>query len=510
MADSLKVVGSSLLGLTVGCAQCHDHKYDPISQVDYFRLRAVFEPALDPSHWRRPIQRRVSLQSDADRARAAAIDAEAGVLAKALESKTQSLVVAAFEKELAKFPEDQRPRLRAAFERPEASRTAEQKALLAANPSANLSPGVLYQYDPAAAEVLKKEAAQVAAKLAEKPVEDYVSVLDELPGAIPETRLFYRGDHRQPQEPVGPGDLTIAAPEGKRFEVEARDSTLPTSGRRLAYARHLVDGRHPMVGRVLANRAWLLHFGRGLVDTPGDFGVLGGRPTHPELLGWLADELARGGWSLKKFHRLILTSTAYRQASRRDPKQDAVDADNVLIGRHPVRRLDAEAIRDRILAASGKLDRSMFGPPVPVAEDAVGQVMPSGDSTRRSLYLEVRRSRPVSLLAAFDLPSMAVNCDRRASTTSAPQSLMMMNSDFLLAQARAMADRIVAEKPGAPLAEKVAHAWALAYQRSITPEESAAAVAFVASYLTGPGGEASALAHLAQQLLGSNEFLYVD
>ena len=172
----------------------------------------------------------------------------------------------------------------------------------------NITEGVLYQYNPAAADDLKKEREKIAAVRARKPVEDFVSVLDEVPGVLPETHIFHRGDHRQPLAAVGPGDLTIAAPAGARFEIGGKEPGLPTSGRRLAYARHLVDGRHPLVGRVLANRIWLHHFGRGLVETPGDFGALGTRPTHPELLDWLASELVRQGWSLKRMHRLIMTS----------------------------------------------------------------------------------------------------------------------------------------------------------------------------------------------------------
>ncbi|WP_435010267.1 PSD1 and planctomycete cytochrome C domain-containing protein [Tundrisphaera lichenicola] len=539
VADAIKVFGSSILGLTVACAQCHDHKYDPIPQADYFRLRAVLEPALDPQHWRRPVQRRISLYTDADRAKAAAIDAEAAELSKALAEKTKIFVDRAFEKELAKFPEEQRPVLKAAFETPDKDRTDEQKALLAANPSANLSPGVLYQYDAASAEELKKDQAAVAAKVGEKPFEDFVSVLDEVPGILPETKIFHRGDYRRPTEAVNPGDLTIASPEGERFEVASDDPALPSSGRRLAYARHLVDGRHPMVGRVVANRIWLHHFGRGLVDTPGDFGVLGGRPSHPELLDWLASELVGRGWSLKQMHRLIMRSVAYRQSSRRDPGADSVDVENTLLSHYPVRRLDAEVIRDRMLAVSGKLDRTALGPAVSVAEDTVGQVMPAGDSTRRSVYLEVKRTRPVSLLAAFDLPVMAVNCDRRTASTSAPQSLMLMNSDFILGQSKAMAERLIAETPsgldlgpasafawstaeyrgpkGSTLPKMIAQAWLLAYQRPITTDELDAACSFVDQHLTGPGLDApangkelAALTQLCQQLLSSNEFLYVD
>ena len=437
VADTLKIVGSSLLGLTVGCAQCHDHRYDPIPQSDYYRLRAVFEPALDPNHWRRPSQRLVTLYTDADRAKAAEVEAQAGKLEKALEPKVDKYMAEALEKELTKHPADVRGKLRDARNAPEARRSAEQKQLLASHPSVNISEGVLYQYNQAAADDLKKEREKIAAVSARKPVEDFVSVLDEVPGVLPETHVFHRGDHRQPVRPVGPGDLTIAAPTGAQFEVARKDPGLPTSGRRLAYARHLVDGRHPLVGRVLANRIWMHHFGRGLVETPGDLGALGTRPTHPDLLDWLASELVRHGWSLKRMHRLIMTSAAYRQSSRRESAgADAVDA---WYGRYPVRRLDAEALRDRVLGASGRLDRTLFGRPVPIAEDAVGQVNAANDSPRRSLYLEVRRTRPVSLLAAFDAPVMAVNCDRRMPSTSAPQSLMLMNSDFVLDHAKAMA-----------------------------------------------------------------------
>ena len=174
---------------------------------------------------------------------------------------------------------------------------------------------------------------------------------------------------------------------------------------------------------MLVNRVWLHHFGRGLVETPGDFGALGSRPTHPELLDWLADELVASGWSLKRLHRLIMCSTTYRQSSHRDPSRDAIDSDNSLLSRYPVRRLDAESLRDSILLLSGRLDRTLFGPPVPVVEDSVGLINPAKDSPRRSLYLQVRRTRPVSLLSAFDAPVMTVNCDRRIPSTTALQSL---------------------------------------------------------------------------------------
>ncbi len=473
VADTLKIVSTALLGLSVGCAECHDHRYDPIPQSDYYRLRAIFEPALDPSHWRGPSQRLVSLYTDADRAKAAQVESEAGVLQQAYNEKVQKFLTVVLEKELLKFPEELRGALRDAYNAPVDQRSEEQKQLLLANPSVNINAGVLYQYDQAAADELKKDADQIAAKRGEKPVEDFLSVLNESPNEIPLTHLFHRGDYRQPKQVIQPGDLTIAAPEGERWEMPAKDPAIATSGRRLAYARYLTSGNHPLLGRVLVNRIWMHHFGRGLVDTPGDFGMLGGLPSHPELLDHLALKLAAEGWSLKRLHKTIMLSTVYRQSSQRRAPQEAIDNENRLLGHFPVQRLDAEAIRDRMLLVSGRLDRQAFGPAIPVAEDFVGQVLPADDSSRRSIYLQARRTKPVSFLAAFDAPVMTVNCERRVASTTSPQSLMLMNSDFVLNQAAALAQRLRAETNNdyarelvAPLAgrfQRPAEAWQFGY-----------------------------------------------
>ena len=520
VADTIKVVGSAFYGLTIACAQCHDHRYDPIPQEDYYRLRAVFEPALDPSHWRQPRGRLVSLYTDADRAKATAVDAEAAVLQKAVAEKTDRFIAEALTAELNKHPEPMRAPLREAFAAPADKRTDEQKALVANNPSLNITPGVLYQYNDKAAEELKKDNAAVAAKRAEKPVEDFVAVLDEAPGVRPETRVFHRGDHRQPTKPVTPGDLTIASPEGERYEVADAPADAPTTGRRLAFARRLTDGRHPLVARALANRFWMHHFGRGIVETPGDFGNLGVKPTHPELLDWLACTLVESGWSLKAFHRAVMTSTAYRQASLRDSRRDEVDPDAALLSRFPVRRLDAESLRDAVLAVALPADVTPFGPAVEVVEDGVGLINAMGDAPRRSVYLQVRRSRPISFLTTFDAPVMAVNCERRADATSAPQALMLMNGDFVLKHAEALAARVVAASPGdAPeaLDARVAASWRAAYLRPPTPEESGMAREFVADRRAAlerdpdaKDRDRAALADLCQQLFNSNEFLYVD
>jgi hypothetical protein len=528
VADTIKIISSSLLGLTVGCAQCHDHRYDPIPQADYFRLRAILEPALNPAHWRGPAERRVSLYTGADRAKAAAIEAEAAKMQRVLTEKQTQYVEAAFEKELAKFPLEGRDSLGAAFRAPAVQRTDEQVKLVAAHPKLNITPGVLYQYNQGAADEIKKLQAQINAKRAERPVEDFLDVVNEEPGLVPVTHIYHRGDYRQPKEPVQPGDLTIAAPEGQRFDI--KDASSGSTGRRLAFARHLTSGDHPLLGRVLANRIWLHHFGRGIVETPGDFGVLGQRPSHAELLDWLATELSGQGWSLKRMHKLIMTSTAYRQSSRRTPAQDAIDAGNALYGRYPLRRLDAEALRDRILMTTGRLDDTLFGPPVAVVEDTVGQGNAPDDKPRRSIYLQMRRTKPVAFLAAFDAPTAELNCDRRIATTSAPQALMLMNSDFILKQAGYLAARVRKETPddfisdqlgklGAQkdrLAHYAACAWRQSYQRNASLEEVIAARDFVrrqVEFLRArrqADPELAALTNLCQQLLSSNEFLHVD
>ena len=307
------------------------------------------------------------------------------------------------------------------------------------------------------------------------------------------------------------------------------DESLPTTGRRLAFAKWLTGGAHPLAARVIVNRFWMHHFGRGLVETPADFGKLGARPSHPELLDWLADEFVRQGWSLKKLHRLILTSTAWRQSSRRDPAKDSLDPDNRYLWRKSVVRLEAETVRDRMLAAAGSLDRTLFGPPVAIKKDDAGQVVVAGAQTRRSLYIRVRRSQPVGMLQSFDAPVMETNCERRSVSTVATQSLMMMNGAFVLEQARKLAERAEREAtptPGATdgaanLQRSVARAWELALCRRPTRDESRSADRFITGQLgylrehaeslpkdTSPTRQA--MINLCQTLLSSNEFLYVD
>jgi hypothetical protein len=456
VADTVKIVTSSLMGLTLACAQCHDHRYDPIPQTDYYALRAVFEPALNWQAWKSPDERQISLYTAADRERAAQVEAEAQKVAQERAAKQSANITQELEKELTKFDEPLRTELRTAHNTAADKRSDAQKQLLEKYPSVNVNEGTLYLYNQAAADELKKIDERLAAVRAQKPAEEYLRPLIEPAAQLPETKLFHRGDYRQPMQTIAPGTLSVCSPVSGRTEFELKNASLPTSGRRLAFARWLTGPDNPLTARVIANRVWMHHFGRGLVSTPADFGRLGTSPTHPQLLDWLAAELRDSGWSLKHLHRLIMLSTAYRQSSRREPDQMAIDSENRYYGRQNVLRLDAETMRDRALVATGTLDRTLFGSPIAVKEDESGQVVVASDVRRRSLYLLQRRTQPVTLMQAFDAPVMVTNCEARTSSTVATQSLMLMNGEFWLSQAAALADRAQREPAPALPAELIA------------------------------------------------------
>ncbi|MDB5388367.1 MAG: Planctomycete cytochrome, partial [Planctomycetaceae bacterium] len=539
ISETLKVVSTSLLGLTVGCAQCHNHRYDPILQTDYYRLRAIFEPAFNTVAWRVPQNRLISLYTDADRAKAAEIEVEAAKIDAERLKKQEEFINITLEKELAKLPEDKREACRLAHKTPAAKRTPEQLQLFKDFPSLNVDPGSLYLYDAKAAAELKKEADRAAEVRARKLVEDFVSTLTEVPGEIPETVLFHRGDPDQPKQALPPGELSVL--EGSlATPILPKDPSLVTTGRRLAYAKHLVSGKHPLTARTLVNRIWMHHFGKGIVATAGDFGFLGERPSHPELLDWLADDFMANGWRVKRIHRMLMLSTAYRQTSNRSAALDMADPDNRLLARMSARRLDAESLRDAILAVNGKLNFKQFGSPIPVMEDDVGQIVVGienkngenrpgpiiplhGDEYRRSVYIQVRRSRPLAVLDTFDLPTLDPNCTSRNVSTATPQSLLLMNSDFVLENSQLLAERMIKEG-GADENSQIQRAWQLVFNRAANDAEMHGAKKFLseqqANFAAVPMAEKApaqkpdpvlwARITFCQALLSSNEFLYVE
>jgi hypothetical protein len=259
------------------------------------------------------------------------------------------------------------------------------------------------------------------------------------------------------------------------------------------------------------------HFGRGLVPTPGDFGRQGDKPVHPELLDWLAAEFASGGWKLKRLHKLIVASTAYRQSAGSKDGMDA-DPDNELLWRRPILRLEGEIIRDAMLAASGVLNRQMGGPPVPVKEDGDGSIVVGIDKKaesnrpgaevalgeqewRRTVYVQVRRTRPLAFTAAFDVPVMQLNCTQRAASNVAPQALVLLNGKFARQQAELLAARVEREAEGE--AARIDLAFRLAFARPPSAAEREKALAFLHA-------ESSDLKDLCHALLNASEFLFIE
>ncbi len=554
IADTIKIVSSSLYGMTIGCAQCHDHRYDPISHADYYRLRAVFEPGFDVPRWRNPTARLVSLQTKEDIAKAAAIEVEAKKVDAERVAKQEEFIEEVLGKLLAEKEEALREPLRAAYRTVAKDRTAEQLALLKLHPKVNqLSAGSLYLFDSTyktkhAATIKEKVDAAKAIRDTKPPVTQVQAFTEQAlaPEAVTPTFLFHRGDFESPTDKVTPGDLSVLA-SWREVEVPENTEALPTTGRRLAYARSITDGEHPLLARVMVNRMWMHHFGTGLVASAGDFGQLGERPSHPELLDWLAMEFVEKGWSLKQMHRLILTSHAYRQTSLRDPKRDAIDPDNRLLSRQNSQRLEAENLRDALLAVSGQLNANLGGEPVPVCLNEEGQVVLGVDTTdtagrqtgkfvdlegeefRRSVYVQVRRTQPLEMFAAFDAPDMMEpNCDVRPVTTVSPQSLLLMNNLGMREHAQYFAERLRKDCPG-DVAAQIERAFRLAYGRAPSAADKVAAVEFVtaqsAYYQENPAKlervmgpppaenaapELLGLAALCHGLISANEFLYVD
>jgi Protein of unknown function (DUF1553)/Protein of unknown function (DUF1549)/Planctomycete cytochrome C len=543
IAETIKIVSTTLLGVTVGCAQCHLHRYDPISQEDYYRIRAVFEPALDWKNWRDQSSRQVSLWTAQDRAKAAAIDQQLREIEGQRNAALDVIVEEIFEGVVAGLDDAQKTLAREAKAAKREQLTEAQKQILKDFPRLNVDRGSAILYEPKKiSDHDKKFEDLIAVARSKRPPDNFIAVLDEVPNHKPVTFRFARGDMQQPRETILPGDLSVL-PSGF---IPDDDPNVPTTGRRLAFARHLTSGQHPLLARTLVNRFWMHHFGRGIVPTPGDFGRLGETPTHPELLDWLADEFVRSGWRLKALHRLVVTSETYRQASHRSEYQS--ESENRFLDRMSVRRLDAEVLRDAMLEVSGMRTATMYGPSSPVNPNEVGQIVignatrdgngimvTKGEDTpekfRRSIYIEIRRSMPLGILEPFDLASVTPNCDRRSSSTVAPQSLMMMNNEGVLTLSERFASRVIREVGDDPQ-KQVMQAWLLAFGTPASEFELREALAMVEfqrehfkkiADQTPPNGngqaktsapvlspEHQALALFCQALFSSNRFLYVD
>jgi hypothetical protein len=524
--DTLKIVSSSLLGLTVQCAKCHSHKYDPITQTEYYRLQAIFMSAYRPYQWVPQVQRRLMEATEAQEREAkehnARVDAAVARLRQQGEELRRRFAERLFADRLARLPAPIRDDVRAAvLAGPPARRTEVQKYLAGKfekelRPDSAALVAVLKSSYPEYAAQDAALAEQARAEEAKRRTFNEIRALYDLPGEAT-THLLRRGDYLNPGPEVLPGVLS-ALSTARPFTWAPPGKGTRTSGRRLAFAEWLTQPDHPLTARVAMNYLWLHHFGEGIVATPENFGHAGTPPTNPELLDWLAAEFVARHWSLKALHRLVLTSSAYRQASAVAPADPAaarrVDPDNRLLWHQRLRRLDAEALRDAMLTAGGNLNPTMFGPPVPVQRLGDGEVVTAADAAgcRRSVYLQVRRSQPLTLLQVFDQPVMETNCTRRANATVSSQALTVLNSDFVIRQAELFAARAARECP----AEPSAYALRVAFGRPPTEAECTTLHNFLDAQARhyGPAGDAAArqraLADLCQMLLSANESAYVD
>lgn len=534
--DVQTIVSSTVLGLTIQCSRCHSHKYEPISQRDYYRLQAVFQGAVRPRGTLVSTARRQIVAATAEEQQRAKevntrVDADVGPLNTRQLELTIEYRLRYLDAEIGKVPAAEQAPLRAAVRLPEAKRSAEQKALVARHralvePAAEALGLRFPEFARRQREITSARAAAESRRVTLPSIRAFYDQ-DANP---PLTPILQRGDWLRPGEAVGPGIPAVLARVPFRLQPPSPDAA--STGRRRALAEWVTHPAHPLTARVMANRVWAHHFGSGIVSTLDNFGRSGRRPTNPELLDYLACGFAGGDyrlsggdravpWSVKALHQVIVTSAAYRQASGWRPAAAAVDPENALLWRQRPRRLEAEAVRDAMLAAAGTLDTRLYGEPVALETRPTGEHVPAGEegAGRRSIYLLVRRTQPVHLLNAFDAPVMETNCPRRVSSTTAVQALALMNGGFVSAQSRAFGRRVLQESGGTLGRPLVERAVLRALGRPPTPGEAAAALDFLraqeARYRSRPGaapGSAleAAAADFCQALLGANEFVYVD
>ncbi len=490
--DIVATTGQVFLGLTVNCARCHDHKLDPFPQTDYYRLLAFFHNISS-----RGTQRRISLDVDQD------------VRSETVAQYQQQ--VADLKKAIKEFEDALRPHLTGGeiddFKNPDYRVDIARKHVPEHVPQQD------FQY--------YSDRVRQLAQLERRPPAALAQALcvAENGRTPPETYVLLRGNPRSRGDKVEPGFPSVLTTQKPVLLAAAAGAT--TSGRRKVLADWIASPANPLTARVIVNRVWQYHFGRGIVRSSSDFGYRGTPPTHPELLDWLASELVAGGWKLKPLHRLIVTSNAYRMSSRPDTAALAKDPENDLFWRFDLRRLSAEEVRDSILAVSGNLNKKMGGPsiyPRISAEVLAGQSRPGSgwrpsapdEQARRSVYVHIKRSLTVPILGTFDAADPDASCPARYATTQPTQALTMLNGDFVNEQARTFADDLCKKAGDDPAAQV-----RLALRRVMQREPSATEVARGVDFLTrlrdkhqlAPEESLRSFCVLALNL---NEFIYLE
>ncbi len=564
--DLVAATSATFMAQTLRCARCHDHKFEQFTQHDYTRLLATFEPLKRPQDGRTDLDRVVGALDEVAKHESAMkmVDEQVAQLRTKIDQSEWEIVrrlvdaglLVAAEASAASGDAEPAegtgfsPESVAALSTPPTDRTDQQKEL-AKKYRSRFRSRVLEVGTTDEQSLLKDLEKELAAVDANRPAAMPKAYIwfEEGPQA-PATRVFKRGD---PKSPIGevesgfPAILVDAPPPPP-------EHTARSTGRRLRLAKWLTSPDHPLTARVIVNRIWQRHFGDGLVGTENDFGVMGELPTHPELLDWLAVDLVEGGWSLKKLHRLIVLSNTYQMAATNNERAAAKDPNCDLMWRFPPRRLEAEVVRDCILAASGRLNPKRGGPSFyPQISEAVmaGQSRPGTgweksdeqESARRTIYAFVKRTLLVPELEVLDFPDTNDSCEQRRVSTVAPQALTFLNGEFLRDHARYFADRLARERTFD--ADRVTLAFELLYSRQPTNAERQAVMAFLEdqrgriaaeiaaqSATDQPTDEKPATAHTAQGnpqsgravddsarraweslavvLLNSNEFVYLQ
>jgi len=474
--EQIDTFGRAFVGLTLGCARCHDHKFDPIDTADYYGLAGIFKSSRAMENYKKIARWHENvLPSPATDTLKAEYDAQ-------LAAKKQEI-----DEFVAKADEQVRTDATAGALLPEKLET-------------------LYPKETKAA--LKKLRDEQTALQKNPP--DLPAAMGVTEDTVADTAIRIRGN------PLKLGDVAARHVPPALRGPPAPPFTIAESGRR-ELAQWLIDPEHPLTSRTLVNRVWRWHFGEGLVRTPDNFGLLGEKPTHPELLDWLARRFVADGWSIKSLHRMILSSATYRQGSGFGG-QSSVDPENRLFGRANVRRLEAEAVRDALLAVSGQLDGQMGGSLLTVKNrafffDHTSKDMTDYSSRRRSLYLPVVRNNVYDVFQLLDFPDPAIPSGDRSTTTIAPQALLMLNSDLMIDAAANLADRLLAS--AGTNEDRNRKLYEIAYGRPATTAETTDAVAFLAAAeksLTAAEQsqrQREAWSALCQTVLAANEFVYV-
>lgn len=507
--DMLATTGTSMLGLTFGCARCHDHKFDPVPQRDYYRMLATFTTTVRSDY-------EIDLDPQGYREAKDAFDKAQAPLAEALQEFERGELPARFDRWL-----NNGRKLAANVKVADNVKDLLAKSELTSDDRAALMKW--YATTDAQRQALNK---QVQDHLANEPKKPKVLISSEGVTAVRThtqggdflegTHFLRRGDPNRKEGVATQSFLTVLmrAPEQeKRWQIPPPQGWR-TSYQRRSFANWITDtdaGAGHLLARVIVNRLWQHHLGRGLVGTPSDFGAQGEKPSHPELLDYLATQLINHGWSLKHMHKLIMTSAVYLQSAASDPAKEKLDPQNKLCGKHPRQRLEAEVIRDSMLALSGRLDPTKFGP------GTLDETM-----KRRSIYFFVKRSKLIPTMMLFDAPNALTGMAVRPTTTVAPQALMLLNNQNVRECARAFAQRVASVHPsltgkgGGGLGAVVARAYRTAFGRQPTDKELADSLTFLAqqssSYKTAEGANADelALTDFCQVLFGLNEFVYVE